>query len=67
MSTRKQIGVGVVGFGWMGMAHSRSMRKIPMHFPERGFDPRLVIISDTVPARLSYGRELPPVSTGQPA
>jgi predicted dehydrogenase len=27
------------------------MRKIPMHFAERSFDPRLVVISDTVEAR----------------
>ena len=51
MTARKAIGIGVIGFGWMGQAHSRSMRKIPMHFPERGFDPRLVMISDTIAGR----------------
>ena len=41
----------VVGFGWMGQAHSRSCRRIPTLFPERAFDPDLVVCSDTVPAR----------------
>ena len=49
--SRHRLGVGVVGFGWMGHAHSRSMLRIPTLFPERGFDPRLVICADTVAAR----------------
>ena len=52
MTARRRIGIGLVGFGWLGQAHSRSFRRIPMHFPERGFDPVLVACSDTVPARL---------------
>lgn len=48
---RRDIGVGVIGFGWMGHAHSRSMLRIPTLFPERGFDPRLVICADTLPGR----------------
>lgn len=45
------IGIGVIGFGWMGQAHSRSYRRIPMHFPEADLRPRLVIVADNVPAR----------------
>lgn len=45
------IGIGVVGFGWMGQAHSRSYRRIPMHFPEAGIMPRLVVAADNVPSR----------------
>ena len=45
------IGIGVIGFGWMGQAHSRSYRRIPMHFPEAEIMPRLVIVADNVPAR----------------
>jgi len=48
---RKRIGVGVIGLGWMGQAHSRSLRRIPMNFPERTFDPDLVICSDLLPLR----------------
>jgi predicted dehydrogenase len=48
----RRIGIGLVGFGWMGQAHSRSYRRIPMLFPEREAEPELVVCSDTVPARL---------------
>ncbi|MFN2628191.1 MAG: Gfo/Idh/MocA family protein [Gaiellaceae bacterium] len=48
---RERIGIGVVGFGWMGQAHSRSYRRIPMLFPDRAADPELVVCSDTVAAR----------------
>ena len=44
MSAQKRIGVGVIGLGWMGQAHSRSFRRIPMHFPDRTFDPVLVVV-----------------------
>jgi predicted dehydrogenase len=46
------VGIGLIGFGWLGQAHSRSMLRIPTLFPERGFDPQLVICSDSEPARL---------------
>jgi predicted dehydrogenase len=49
---RRRIGVGVIGFGWLGQAHSRSMLRIPTLFPERSFDPELVVCADTVPARV---------------
>ncbi len=50
MTTR--VGIGLIGFGWMGQAHSRSYRSIPVYFPDSGIMPRLVAISDTVQARL---------------
>jgi predicted dehydrogenase len=49
---RTRIGVGLIGLGWLGQAHSRSLRRIPMLFPDREFDTELVICSDTLPARL---------------
>jgi predicted dehydrogenase len=49
---RRRIGVGVIGFGWLGQAHSRSMLRIPTLFPDRGFDPELVICADTTPERI---------------
>lgn len=54
----RTIGIGVVGFGWMGQAHSRSYRRIPMHFPEEDLIPRLVIAADNVPerARLAHDK-----------
>jgi predicted dehydrogenase len=51
-AARRRIGVGLIGFGWLGQAHSRSLQRIPTLFPERGFDPELVVCSDAVPARV---------------
>jgi predicted dehydrogenase len=48
---RRRIGIGVVGFGWMGQAHTRSYRRIPMLFPDRLADPDLVVCSETVSKR----------------
>lgn len=50
MST--EIGIAVIGFGWMGQAHSRSYRNIPVYFPEANLHPRLITIADTVQERL---------------
>ncbi len=47
----RRIGVGVIGFGWMGQAHSRAYRAIPTYFPSEGIRPELVAIADTVAAR----------------
>lgn len=45
------IGIGLVGFGWMGQAHSRAFRDIPVYFPESGIDPRLVAVAESEPDR----------------
>ena len=34
MTARKNIAVAVVGLGWMGQAHSRSLIRIPTLFSE---------------------------------
>jgi predicted dehydrogenase len=57
---RRRIGVGLVGFGWLGQAHSRSIQRIRTLFPEREFEPELASVSDTLPGRVdeavgSYG------------
>lgn len=49
--SRPTLGIGVVGLGWMGQAHSRSYLRIPTLFPERGFESRLVICADNAPER----------------
>ena len=51
MSTRPVLGIGVVGFGWMGQAHSRSAARIASLFPERVFDTALVVCGDNVAER----------------
>lgn len=47
----KRIGIGVIGFGWMGQAHSRGCRRAPSYFPNRDYEPDLVVVSDTVAER----------------
>jgi predicted dehydrogenase len=51
------IGIGVVGFGWMGQAHTRAYRDIPVYFAESGIKPRLAAVADNVPARLDLARD----------
>ena len=46
MSARKDISVAVVGLGWMGQAHSRSLIRIPTLFPNRKFNPILRVCAD---------------------
>ncbi len=50
MTNRQSIGIAVLGLGWMGQAHSRSALRIPSLFPNRSFEPRLVVCADTAPA-----------------
>lgn len=49
---RRRVGIGVIGFGWLGQAHSRSMLRIPTLFEDRAFDPVLVACGDTSRARV---------------
>ena len=50
-----RIGIGVVGFGWMGRAHARSCARIPSLFPDRAFEPELVGVSDPLAERAAEG------------
>lgn len=49
---RRQLGIGVIGLGWLGLAHARSLQRLRVLFEDRDFDPVLVHCADTVPARL---------------
>jgi predicted dehydrogenase len=42
----------VIGFGWLGQAHSRSLRRIPTLFAQRPYDPELVACSDPLRERV---------------
>ena len=46
-----RVGIAVLGLGWMGQAHSRSVLRVPSLFPERSFQPELVVCADTEPSR----------------
>jgi predicted dehydrogenase len=56
-AVRRRIGVGVIGFGWLGQAHSRSLLRIPTLFAQRTFDPELVVCSDVVAQRVEEAIE----------
>ena len=46
-----KIRIGLIGFGWMGQAHSRSYRNIPVYFPDCEIVPELIAMADTVSER----------------
>ena len=37
-AVRRRIGVGVIGFGWLGRAHARSYARLPMLFGARAYE-----------------------------
>jgi predicted dehydrogenase len=45
------VGIGVIGFGWMGNVHSRAYARVRHHFPDLGVVPELVTVADDVPGR----------------
>ncbi|WP_419944999.1 Gfo/Idh/MocA family protein [Candidatus Poriferisodalis sp.] len=54
---RRRLGIAVVGFGWMGQAHARSVMRIPSLFDDRSYAPELVVCADTVDERRTTARE----------
>ena len=42
----REIGIGLVGLGWMGRLHASSYQRLPSRFPELGVRPRLVVAAD---------------------
>jgi predicted dehydrogenase len=51
-----RLGVGVIGFGWLGHAHSRSLLRIPTLFAQRTYDPVLVACSDALAERVEEAK-----------
>ncbi|HEY6593932.1 MAG TPA: Gfo/Idh/MocA family oxidoreductase, partial [Asanoa sp.] len=54
----EELGVGVVGFGWMGEVHARAYARLPHHFPRLPRLPRLVAVADPLPDRAEAARWL---------
>ena len=52
----QEIGIGVIGMGWMGTAHSRSYRLVNDRFHDSGVRARLVICADDVAHRAEEAR-----------
>jgi predicted dehydrogenase len=53
----KEIGIGVIGMGWMGLVHSRAYRTIVDRFHESGIRARLVVCADDVEDRAREAHE----------
>jgi predicted dehydrogenase len=53
----KEIGIGLLGVGWMGEVHSTSYRRVPIHFPDCDGRARLVIAADEVESRAQAAAE----------
>jgi predicted dehydrogenase len=54
----RDIGVGVIGFGWMGRVHTSSYRRVMEHFPEVGVRPRLVVAADPSADRRAHAERV---------
>jgi predicted dehydrogenase len=53
----REIGIGLLGVGWMGEVHSTSYRRVPIHFPECEGRARLVVAADEVDERARAAAE----------
>jgi predicted dehydrogenase len=49
--SRRRLGVGVAGFGWMGRVHTQAYSRVLHHFPDLPLEPELVAVADEVPGR----------------
>ncbi|MFM9616003.1 Gfo/Idh/MocA family protein [Streptomyces niveiscabiei] len=45
------LGIAVIGFGWMGRVHTQAYARVPHHFPGLTVRPRLVTVAEEVPGR----------------
>ena len=55
---KKEIGIGMIGLGWMGQVHSRAYRRLFDHYPGCALKPRLVMVADAVEDRARESAEL---------
>ena len=54
----REVGIGLVGVGWMGGLHTDSYRRVAHHYPECEARPRFVIAADEAPARARLACDL---------
>ena len=53
-----ELGIGVIGMGWMGQVHSRAYSLARQRFPRGGVAARLAICADSAPQRAENARDL---------
>ncbi len=61
----REIGIGVIGFGWMGRVHASSYRRVLDHFPDVRLRPRLVIAADPPEERRAQAERIGFESTAE--
>ena len=54
MTAAREIGVAVVGFGWMGQVHTRAWARLAQHYPDAPLRPRFVAVADTDAGRRQH-------------
>jgi predicted dehydrogenase len=54
----REVGVAVVGFGWMGQVHARAWARLTHHFPDVALRPRFVAVADTDADRRREARDV---------
>src|SRR5918994_2080582 len=54
----KEIGIGMVGLGWMGQVHTRAYRRLFDHYTDCPLKPRLVMAADAVEDRARQTADL---------
>ena len=52
-----ELGIGLIGMGWMGQVHARSYSLVRQRFPDSDLLARLVICSDNVAQRAETARD----------
>ncbi len=51
--TPRELGVGIIGAGWMGHVHARSFARLNHHYADLGVRPTVVAVADSVPGQLA--------------
>jgi predicted dehydrogenase len=54
----RQVGIGVIGMGWMGRVHASSYRRVLEHFPDLGVRARLVLAADVSEQRRAHAERV---------
>jgi predicted dehydrogenase len=54
----RQVGIGVIGMGWMGRVHSAAYNRLAEHFPDLGLRPRLLVAADTSAERRAHAERV---------
>jgi predicted dehydrogenase len=54
----REVGVGLIGLGWMGRLHTKAYQAVPVTYPELGLRPVLAHVSDVTADRRESARDV---------